>query len=302
MAEAAIITSGLTKRYGAARGIEDVSFEVERGEVFGFLGPNGAGKTTTIRTLLGLLRPMAGRASILGFDVWRDGVAARARTGFLPGEFAFDEQVTGEELLDLFADLRGVGDRAYARSIASRFEADLSRPLGELSRGNRQKVGLVQALAHRPAVLVMDEPTAGLDPLMQEQFARLVGELRHEGTTIFLSSHNLAEVERMCDRVGILRAGRLAAVESVEAITGRALRHVRLRFVHDAPVGEFAALEGVSGLRADGPVLRLLYAGEPTELIRTAARYRLLDVEIARPSLEEAFVAAYGHPDPAGVA
>ena len=299
MAEAAIITSGLTKRYGAARGIEDVTFEVERAEVFGFLGPNGAGKTTTIRTLLGLLRPTAGRASILGFDVWRDGVAARARTGFLPGEFAFDEQVTGEELLDLFADLRGVGDRAYARSIASRFEADLSRPLGELSRGNRQKVGLVQALAHRPAVLVMDEPTAGLDPLMQEQFARLVGELRHEGTTVFLSSHNLAEVERMCDRVGILRAGRLAAVESVEAITGRALRHVRLRFARDAPVGEFAALPGVSGLRADGPVLRLLLAGEPTELVRTAARHRLLDVEIARPSLEEAFVAAYGHPDPA---
>jgi len=299
MAEAAIITSGLTKRYGAARGIEDVTFEVERAEVFGFLGPNGAGKTTTIRTLLGLLRPTAGRASILGFDVWRDGVAARARTGFLPGEFTFDEQVTGEELLDLFADLRGVGDRAYARSIASRFEADLTRPLGELSRGNRQKIGLVQALAHRPAVLVMDEPTAGLDPLMQEQFARLVGELRHEGTTVFLSSHNLAEVERMCDRVGILRAGRLAAVESVEAITGRALRHVRLRFARDAPVGEFAALPGVSGLRADGPVLRLLLAGEPTELVRTAARHRLLDVEIARPSLEEAFVAAYGHPDPA---
>ena len=299
MAEAAIITSGLTKRYGAARGIEDVSFEVARGEVFGFLGPNGAGKTTTIRTLLGLLRPTAGRASILGFDVWRDGIAARARTGFLPGEFAFDEQVTGEELLDLFADLRGVGDRAYARSIASRFEADLSRPLGELSRGNRQKVGLVQALAHRPAVLVMDEPTAGLDPLMQEQFARLVGELRHEGTTIFLSSHNLAEVERMCDRVGILRAGRLAAVESVEAITGRALRHVRLRFAYDAPAAEFAALEGVSGLRADGPVLRFLLAGEPTEVVRTAARHRLLDVEIARPSLEETFVAAYGHPDEA---
>ena len=299
MAEAAIITSGLTKRYGAARGIEDVTFEVERAEVFGFLGPNGAGKTTTMRTLLGLLRPTAGRASILGFDVWRDGVAARARTGFLPGEFTFDEQITGEQLLDLFADLRGVGDRAYARSIASRFEADLSRPLGELSRGNRQKVGLVQALAHRPAVLVMDEPTAGLDPLMQEQFARLVGELRHEGTTVFLSSHNLAEVERMCDRVGILRAGRLAAVESVEAITGRALRHVRLRFARDAPVGEFAALPGVSGLRADGPVLRLLLAGEPTELVRTAARHRLLDVEIARPSLEEAFVAAYGHPDPA---
>ena len=217
---------GADQALRSARGIDDVTFSVMTGEVFGFLGPNGAGKTTTIRTLLGLLRPTAGTARILGHDVWRDGVAARARTGFLPGEFAFDEQVTGEELLDLFADLRGIGDRAFARSLAGRFEADLRRPLGELSRGNRQKIGLIQALVHRPPVVVMDEPTAGLDPLMQEEFARLVGELRADGTTVFLSSHNLAEVERMCDRVGILRDGRLAAVESVEAITGRALRHV----------------------------------------------------------------------------
>ena len=297
MAEAAIVTSGLTKRYGGARGIEDVTLNVSRGEVFGFLGPNGAGKTTTIRTLVGLLRPTAGSASILGHDVWRDGVAARARTGFLPGEFAFDERVSGEELLDLFADLRGVDDRAFARALARRFDADLRRPLGELSRGNRQKVGLVQALVHRPAVVVMDEPTAGLDPLMQEEFAKLVAELRADGTTIFLSSHNLAEVERMCDRVGILRAGRLAAVESVEAITGRALRHVRIRFAGPAPADEFAALPGVTGLRATGPELRFLLSGEPTEVVRSAARHRLLDVEIARPSLEEAFVAAYGHPD-----
>ena len=204
--------------------------------------------------------------------------------------------MSGDELLDLFADLRGVGDRAYARSLAARFDADLQRPLGELSRGNRQKVGLVQALVHRPAVVVMDEPTTGLDPLMQEEFARLVAELRDDGTTVFLSSHNLAEVERMCDRVGILRAGRLAAVESVEAIRDRALRHVRIRFAGPAPAGEFAALPGVSGLRATGPELRFLLAGEPTEVVRAAGRHRLLDVEIARPSLEEAFVAAYGHP------
>ncbi len=293
---AAIETRGLTKRYGAARGIDDVTFSVTTGEVFGFLGPNGAGKTTTIRTLLGLLRPTAGTARILGHDVWRDGVAARARTGFLPGEFAFDEQVTGEELLDLFADLRGIGDRAFARSLAGRFEADLRRPLGELSRGNRQKIGLIQALVHRPPVVVMDEPTAGLDPLMQEEFARLVGELRAEGTTVFLSSHNLAEVERMCDRVGILRDGRLAAVESVEAITGRALRHVRLRFAGPAPAGEFRRLAGVSTLTVAGPELRFLLAGEPTEVVRTAGRHRLIDIEIARPSLEETFVAAYGHP------
>jgi ABC-2 type transport system ATP-binding protein len=153
----------------------------------------------------------------------------------------------------------------------------------------------VQALVHRPAVVVMDKPTAGLDPLMREEFAQLVTELRVDGTTVFLSSHNLAEVERMCDRVGILRAGRLAAVESVEAIRGRALRHVRLRFSEPAPAGEFAALAGVSKLRADGAELRFLLAGEPTEVVRAAGRHRLLDIEVARPSLEEAFVAAYGH-------
>ena len=291
----AIAAEGLTKRYGRSRGIEDVSFGVRAGEVLGFLGPNGAGKTTTIRTLLGLLRPSGGTARILGFDVWREGVAARARTGFLPGEFSFDAQVTGAELLDLFADLRGVGDRAYARALAQRFEADLTRPFGELSRGNRQKLGLIQALVHRPAVVVMDEPTAGLDPLMQEEFMRLVGELRGDGTTVFLSSHNLAEVERMCDRVGVLREGRLAAVETVEAITGRALRHVTLRFAGDAPVQDFSRLPSVSDLRADGPRLTFLLAGEPNEVIRTAARHRLLDAEIARPSLEDAFAAFYGH-------
>ena len=168
-----IEVEGLRKDYRRWRGaptvaVDGLDLAVSSGGVYGFLGPNGAGKTTTIRTLLGLLRPTAGSAEILGFDVWRDGVAARAHTGFLPGEFAFDEQVTGEELLDLFADLRGIDDRAFARSLAERFEADLRRPLGELSRGNRQKIGLVQTLVHRPPVVVMDEPTAGLDPLMQE--------------------------------------------------------------------------------------------------------------------------------------
>ena len=246
MAVAAIETLALTKRYGRARGVEDVSLRVEPGEVFGFLGPNGAGKTTTIRVLVGLLRPTRGVARILGHDAGRDGVAARRRTGFLPGDFAFDERVTGHELIDLLADLRGVDDRRYARELAERFGAALDRPLGELSRGNRQKIGLVQALVHRPPVVVMDEPTAGLDPLMQEEFVRLVAELRRSGTTVFLSSHNLPEVERMCDRVGVLREGRLVAVEAVEEMTGRALRRVRMRFDGPAPADEFAQVSGVS--------------------------------------------------------
>lgn len=292
--DAAIETDRLTKRYGRARGIEDVSFSVQPGEVFGFLGPNGAGKTTTIRTLLGLLRPTAGSARILGADVSRDGVAARARIGYLPGDFTFDERVCGHELLDLFADLRGVGDRAYARELARRFDADLDRPIGELSRGNRQKVGLVQALAHRSPVVIMDEPTAGLDPLMQEEFIRLVAELRDAGTTVFLSSHNLPEVERMCDRVGILREGQLAAVETVEAITGRARRRFVLSFDGPAPAADFERLPGVADLHAEGPRLTFTVTGPLSEVLSTAARHRLIDIEVGRTSLEESFVAFYG--------
>jgi ABC-2 type transport system ATP-binding protein len=290
----AVEAAGLTKRYGRARGIEGLTFRVEPGEVFGFLGPNGAGKTTTIRTLLGLLRPTGGTARLLGHDVWRDGVAARVLTGYLPGDFAFHEQVTGDELLDLFADLRGVGDRAYALSLARRFDADLRRPIGQLSRGNRQKVGLIQALVHRPPLLIMDEPTSGLDPLMQEEFGRLVSELRTAGTTLFLSSHNLPEVEAMCDRVAILRDGRLAAVEAVADLTGRAVREVRVVFDRPVDPREFSTLPGVRSLRADGPRLSFTVGGDLDPVLRTAAAHHVVDVEITRPSLEEAFAAFYG--------
>jgi ABC-2 type transport system ATP-binding protein len=231
--------------------------------------------------------------------VWADGVAARACTGYLPGEFAWHEQVTGEELLDLFADLRGVEDRAYARALASRFDADLARPIGELSRGNRQKVGLIQALVHRPPLVVMDEPTSGLDPLMQEEFAALVDELRTAGTTVFLSTHNLPEVERMCDRVALLRDGRLVAVETVDEITGRGFRRVTLVFDRPVAAAEFRRLGGVGNVRADGARLTFTVAGDLDGVLRAAGRHRVLDMEVARPSLEEAFVAFYESPEAA---
>jgi len=284
----------LTKRYGRARGIDAVSLAIESGEVFGFLGPNGAGKTTTIRTLLGLLRPTRGTARILGADVVRDGVRARSATGYLPGDFAFDPSVTGRELLDLFADLRGIDDRGYAHELAQRFDADLRRPIGELSRGNRQKIGLIQALVHRPPVLIMDEPTTGLDPLMQEEFDRLVDELRDGGTTVFLSSHNLDEVERMCDRVGILRDGRLVAVESVATLTGRALRHVVVAFGDGVPTAELEALDGVSDVAAHGHRVTCSVAGDVGPLLDVLTRHRVIDLEVTRPSLEDAFAAYFG--------
>jgi ABC-2 type transport system ATP-binding protein len=294
---AAIQAVELTKRYGRGRGVEALSLTVPTAEVFGFLGPNGAGKTTTIRMLVGLLRPSSGRACLFDHDVWRDGVAARACTGYLPGDFTFDDRVTGAEMLDLLADLRGVGDRTFARSLARRLDADLHRPFGELSRGNRQKIGLIQALVHRPALVVMDEPTSGLDPLVQEEFAALVDELRDDGTTVFISSHNLPEVERLCSRVGILREGRLIAVEQVDSLTGRALRRVRLTLADATETAEFAQLPGVRELRADGSRLTFTVAGSIDPVVRTAARHRVADLEVSRPSLEDAFAAYYDRQD-----
>jgi ABC-2 type transport system ATP-binding protein len=247
-----------------------------------------------IRTLLGLLRPTGGDARVFGLDIRRDGVAIRDRTGNLPGDFYFDERVTGEELLDLIEDLRGVGDRAYARLLAERFNADLDRPLGELSRGNRQKVGIIQAVAHRPELVIMDEPTSGLDPLMQEEFDDLVGELRDGGATVFLSSHNLTEVERLCERVAIIREGRLVTVETVDDILSRVFRHVTLQFAGPVDPAEFAALPGVSDLSADGNRLSFKLSGDFQPMLNAAAHHRVLDMEVARPSLEEAFLTYYG--------
>ena len=247
-----------------------------------------------IRTLLGLLRPTGGDARVFGLDIRRDGVAIRARTGNLPGDFYFDGSVTGEELLDLIEDLRGIGDRAYARSLAERLNAELDRPLGELSRGNRQKVGIIQAVAHRPELVIMDEPTSGLDPLMQEEFDELVGELRDGGATVFLSSHNLTEVERLCERVAIIRDGRLVTVETVDDILGRVFRHVTLQFADQADPAEFASLPGVSDLSANGNRLSFKLSGDFQPMLDAAARHSVVDMEVARPSLEEAFLTYYG--------
>jgi ABC-2 type transport system ATP-binding protein len=292
---AAIETDRLTKRYGTARGIEDLTMEVGRGEVFGFLGPNGAGKTTTIRTLLGLLRPTSGSARVLGHDVTTAGLAVRARIGNLPGEFAFDEHMTGRELLALAAALRGIGDLHPAFLLAERFEADLSRRLGDLSRGNRQKIGLIQALWHDPELLVLDEPTGGLDPLMQEELHAVVAERRAAGRTVFLSSHDLDEVQRVCDRVGIIRDGRLVAVEDVDMMRERAYRTVRVILDGAVPAAELAALTGVDGLEQDGRTATFRVRGDLDAVVKVLARHAVRDLEITRPTLEELFLTYYRH-------
>jgi ABC-2 type transport system ATP-binding protein len=284
----------LTKRYGSARGIEELTLRVERGEVFGFLGPNGAGKTTTIRTLLDLLHPTAGSARVFGLDSRREREAIHARLGNLPGDFAYDPKLSGRALLTFLAELRGVRGLGRAEALAERFQADLDRPLGELSRGNRQKIGLVQAAFHDPELLVLDEPTSGLDPLMQEAFLDFVRDERRRGRTVFLSSHDLDEVERVCDRVGIIRDGRLAAVESVEEVTGRAYRHVTLEFAERVDPDEFGRLPGVIDLEPEGRRIAFKATGDLDPVIKAAARHTLTDIELVRPTLEEVFLTYYG--------
>lgn len=293
----AIALDQLTKRYGDARGIDDVTLRVEPGEVFGVLGPNGAGKTTAIRTLLGLLRPTSGSARVFGLDVRHAAAAIHARLGNLPGDFAYEPRLTGRELLHYLAELRGLGDLGRAGELAERFQADLDRPLGELSRGNRQKIGLLQAAFHDPELLVLDEPTTGLDPLMQEAFLQFVAEERRRGHTVLLSSHELDEVERVCDRVAIIREGRLIAVEDVAAITGRAYRHVTLELAEPVDPDEFRRLPGVTDLVVRGARITFKASGELDPVIKAAARHTVADIELVRPTLDEVFLTYYGaHP------
>ena len=292
--DAVISTEGLTKTYGKNRGIRDVDLEVREGEVFGFLGPNGAGKTTTIRVLLNFLWPTSGRACVFGMDSRRESVEIRSRVGNLPGEFALEDRMTGEDLLRFFARLRGVKDMSYARDLADRLGADLNRQMRRLSRGNKQKIGLIQAMFHRPPLLILDEPTGGLDPLVQEEFLEIIGEVKDEGRTVFFSSHVLSEVERVCDRVGIIRDGRLVDVEPTHELVNKAFRHVSLTFDKPVDSAPFAALPGVRDLKVDGKNLSFTLYDNLDEVVKLAARNRLVNMEYERPSLEEVFLTYYG--------
>jgi ABC-2 type transport system ATP-binding protein len=290
-----IKTEKLTKSYGPHRGIIDVDLEVEQGEVFGFLGPNGAGKTTTLRVLLDLIRPTSGRAWVFGIESSVDPVAIHRRVGYLPGEFALYDRLTGGQTLEYFANLRGGVDPAYRDSLIERFDLDPSRRFKEYSKGNKQKVGLVIALQHRPELLILDEPTAGLDPLVQQTFFELLREVvGNDGGTVFLSSHILSEAEKTCDRVAIIREGRLAMVDRVDALRDLAHHQVELRFSGPVPEAEFAALPGVTDVIAAGHVLRMRVSGAITPVVQAAARYELLDFVSHEPSLEDTFLAQYG--------
>ena len=284
---------GLTKYYGENRGIVDVGFTVGAGEVFGLLGPNGAGKTTTIRLLLDLIRPTRGRLSVFGLDSRRESVAIRRRLGYLPGDLRLYERMTGRELLRFFGHLRGSADVARGDELAKRLDLDLDRWIRELSRGNRQKVGLVQAFLHDPDLLVLDEPTSGLDPLVQETFQDLVRESVARGATVFLSSHVLSEVQQVADRVALVRDGRLLLVDTVENLRARSFPHVEVTFAEQPPHDAFAAIPGVRELERHGAAVRFALEGEIDPLVKALARFRVRALDVHEADLEDIFMALY---------
>ncbi len=290
--ERPIRTAGLTKHYGHVVGIEDVDLEVPAGEVFGFLGPNGAGKTTTIRLLVDVLRPTAGRVSVLGEDP-RGNPALRRRIGYLPGELSLYDDMTGRGFLDWSAALRGGVDRARVDDLLDRLDLDPSRPIRDLSSGNKQKVGLVQALMHDPDLLILDEPTRGLDPLVQQQFHRILREVRDEGRTVFLSSHVLDEVEAVADRVGIVRGGRLVTVQTIPELRARTAQEIEIRFAEPVPAAAFEGLDGVRESRIDGTVARFVLDGFPDALVKAAADFRVESLTSHAPDLEDVFLTYY---------
>ncbi len=298
----AIETQDLEKTYGTGiRALADLELRVEHGEVFGYLGPNGAGKSTTIRLLLDLIRPTAGRAFVLGLDVRRDGVEARRRLGYLPGDLRLSDRMSAREQLDSLARLRGGVDIGLRNRLCERFDVVLDRPIRHLSKGNRQKVGLVQAFMHRPELVVLDEPSSGLDPLLQAELRSLLRETAAEGRTVFLSSHSLDEVQHVADRVGIIRNGRLADVDAVDRLRERALRHVTIVFAEPVNGNRFAALDGVRVDNAEGNILRLSAPEQAMDaVVKEAAAHPVVDLVSQPADLEEIFLELYEEPGNGG--
>lgn len=288
---AVVRAEGLTKYYGRRRGLEDLDLEIRPGEIFGYLGPNGAGKTTTIRLVLDVIRPTRGQVHVLGAPS-RD-PSVRARIGYLPGELALEGREKAGDYLRFLGKARGGVPPGRIEALAERLDADLGVPMGRLSKGNRQKVGLIQAFMHEPELLILDEPTSGLDPLMQQEFLAMVREVRASGRTVLMSSHVLAEVEDVSDRVGIVRAGRLVAVEDVSALREKAVRRVELHFDAPVPPEAFHGLPGVRDLRVEGASVRGTVDGRPDALIKAAAKFTVVHLASAPPDLEEIFLTYY---------
>jgi ABC-2 type transport system ATP-binding protein len=291
--EPVIATSGLSKDYGSGRGLFDLDLEVQPGEVFGFLGPNGAGKSTAMRLLLDLIRPSSGSARVLGLEVTANSVEIRRRVGFLPGDLAMYPRLSGRAVLDYLAELRGGVDRKVRDSLAERFDADLDRPLHQLSTGNRQKLGLIQAFMHEPELLILDEPIAGLDPLVQRSFHALLGEVSAQGATVFLSSHTLSEVERVTHRLAILRQGRLVVVDSLENLRKVAVQRLEIEFSQPVSADEFRSLPGVTEATAEGSTVTVGFEGPADAVVKAAAAHEVSAIRPREDDLEDIFLRYY---------
>jgi ABC-2 type transport system ATP-binding protein len=289
-----IKAESLSKRYGRVQALDRLSLEVRAGEVLGFLGPNGAGKTTTMRLLMGYLRPTAGWARVHGLDSWRDSVAIHSRTGYLPGEVRLWPKMTTQAIADHLARLRGLDHDNATTDLAKRLDVDLSRPVGELSKGNRQKAGVLLALLGDPELLLLDEPTSGLDPLVQAEFHAVLRERVDAGTAVLLSSHVLSEVERVADRVAVIREGHLLMLESMAGLRRKARHTVEVRFGAPPPPQAFAAVPGITDVRLEGTLLRCTMQGVVDPLIKALSLYQVQDLNSHEADLEETFLALYG--------
>jgi len=300
IASAAIQTADLTKNFGDVAAVRNLNLQVSRGEVFGYLGPNGAGKSTTIRLLLDQIRPSSGTANILGMNSLTDSLRIRRAIGYLPGDLALYPKLTGAQTVRYFARLRGGVDPEFVDQLAERLGADLSRKVGEYSTGNRQKIGLILAFMHRPELLILDEPTAGLDPLVQQEFQRMVGEVRDDGRTVFLSSHTLSEVERVADRVGIIRAGELVVVERVDELKRKAIRRIDFEFAAPVPADLFEGVSGVHSATVEDRHAKVSFDGTVNDILKAALTHEVVNLNSRESDLEEVFLTYYRKQNPNG--
>jgi len=289
----ALRTEGLTKDYGQGRGLFDLDLEVAAGEVFGYLGPNGAGKTTTIRLLMDMIRPTRGRAEVFGVDCQAKPVEVKRLVGYMPGELPQFGGLRGREVVSYVAGLRGGVDSGRIGALAGRLDLDLGRRFREYSRGNKQKLGLVLALMHEPRLLILDEPTSGLDPLNQQEFHLMVDEARARGATVFLSSHVLSEVEQICQRVGIIRQGRLVQIARLDELHHIRYHHVEVDFAGPVPADAVRAAAGVEQVSVQGQRLTCVVRGSFSPLLTALERGEVINMVSHEPSLEETFLAYY---------
>lgn len=291
----AIQVCGLTKSYGKVQALRGIDLEVNRGEIFGFLGPNGAGKTTTIRCMLDMIRPDGGNALVLGIDPQVDPVAVQARSGYLPGEMQYYDNLNSERQLRFFNDMRGgLAEWSYVHQLAERLSLDLKQPIKNLSKGNKQKVGVIQVMMHRPELLLLDEPTSGLDPLMQQEVLSLIREANRAGATVFFSSHIMSEVENLANRVAIIRSGEIVDVTSPADLTHSSVNRITIRFKRPIECAELVKLPGVKLLsQPDQTCLTLQVTGDMERLVHALANLPVLDLETDKPSLEEVFLTYY---------